>query len=117
MQASDNRAKRRTLNTATSNNSAEPSKRNMGATDLANTAVRLEPRMPPSVAPAAIKPNSRLLCSESKTSTINAQNTETTNKLNTEVQMKKNRPIQMCVAPVDRPKSRAKMRMLAIKKR
>jgi hypothetical protein len=52
--------------------------------------------MPPIVAPAARKPNSRLPCPESKTSTMKDQNTETTKRLNTEVQMKKARPIQTC---------------------
>ena len=50
--------------------------------------------MAPTVAPAAMKPNSRLPCSELNRSTIIAQNTDTTNRLNTDVQTKKTRPIQ-----------------------
>ena len=49
--------------------------------------------MAPIVAPAAMKPNSRLPCSELKMSTTIAQKIETTNRLNTDVQMKKKRPI------------------------
>ena len=51
--------------------------------------------MAPSVAPAAMKPNSRLPCSELKTSTIICQKIETTNRLKIDIQMKKMRPTQM----------------------
>ncbi len=53
-----------------------------------------EPAMAPRVAPAAMKPNSRLPCSLEKTSTMVAQKTETTNRLKIDNQMKKARPIQ-----------------------
>ena len=57
------------------------------------TRSRAEPTIAPSVAPAAMKPNSRLPCSELKMSTTIAQKIETTNRLNTDIQMKKTRPI------------------------
>src|ERR1700759_2995422 len=77
--------------------------------------VKIEPEIAPSVAPAAMKPNSRLPCSEVKTSTIICQKIETTNKLKIEVQMKKMRPTQMGCSGVARYS--ASNRMLALKKR
>src|SRR5688500_20196062 len=93
--ASDKRERRRTQNTAASSKSADPSRRYGAGTCLARAAVRLEPTMPPSVAPAAMKPNSRFPCSALKTSTINPQKTDTTKRLKTDAHMKNTRPIQI----------------------
>ena len=79
--------------------------------------VKTDPEIAPSVAPAAMKPNSRLPCSEVKTSTIICQKIETTNKLKTEVQMKKMRPTQMVCSGVAAYSASANSRMLALKKR
>jgi hypothetical protein len=63
-------------------------------------AVIADPAMDPIVAPAAMKPNSRLPCSDEKMSTISAQKIETTNRLKIDVQMKKTRPTQIACAGV-----------------
>ena len=72
--------------------------------------------MAPSVAPAAIRPNSRLPCSGLNTSTFSCQNIEMTNRLKAETQMKKPRPTQTAWAPSAAWKSAAKSRMLPAKK-
>src|SRR5579872_5708814 len=79
--------------------------------------VKAEPEIAPSVAPAAMKPNSRLPCSDVKISTIICQKMETTNKLKMEVQMKKIRPIQIVCSGVATYNANANSRMLALKKR
>ena len=79
--------------------------------------VKIEPEIAPSVAPAAMKPNSRLPCSEVKISTIICQKIEITNKLKIEVQMKKIRPTQMVCSGVAEYSASANSRMLALKKR
>ena len=79
--------------------------------------VKIDPEIAPSVAPAAMKPNSRLPCSEVKISTIICQKMETTNKLKIEVQMKKMRPTQMVCSGVAAYSASANSRMLALKKR
>jgi hypothetical protein len=66
----------------------------------ARETARLEPRIAPTVAPAARKPNSRLPWVESNTSTISAQKTDTTNRLNTDTQMKNALPTQTSWLPV-----------------
>ena len=92
--------RRRTQKVETSSRAAAPNSRNAGCTSKASEAVRLDPTMAPSVAPAAMKPNSRLPCSEVKISTTIDQKIETTNRLNTEIQMKKKRPTQMVCSGV-----------------
>src|SRR5476649_231080 len=79
--------------------------------------VKAEPEIAPRVAPAAMKPNSRLPCSEVKISTIICQKMETTNKLKIEVQMKKIRPTQMVCSGVAEYSASANSRMLTLKKR
>src|ERR1035441_953924 len=79
--------------------------------------VKTEPKMAPSVAPAAMNPNSRLPCSEVKMSTIICQKMDTTNKLKTEVQMKKMRPTQIVCSGVAEYSAKANSRILALKKR
>jgi len=79
--------------------------------------VKTDPEIAPSVAPAAIKPNSRLPCSEVKISTIICQKMETTNKLKIEVQMKKIRPTQTVCSGVAEYSASTNKRMLALKNR
>lgn len=73
--------------------------------------------MPPSVAPAARKPNRRLPCPASNTSTMKDQKTETTNRLKTETQMKKARPIQTWLASLAVASSSMKASRFSMKKR
>ena len=77
----------------------------------------LAPTIPPRVAPAEMKPKSRSLCSELKTSTINPQNTDTTKRLKTEVQMKKTRPTQMFCSAVAHSRSTTKKSRFPMKNR
>ena len=56
--------------------------------------MKAEPTIAPMVAPAAMKPNSRLPCSGLNRSTFSCQNTEIANRFVTETQMKKRRPTQ-----------------------
>src|ERR1043166_4038930 len=115
--ASESRESRRTLKTATSSRSADASSKYTGGIYCASAAVRLDPMMPPSVAPAEMKPKSRFPCSALKRSTINAQKTETTKRLKIDVQIKNTRPTQIdCSAP--KPfKSRKNKTRFAMKKR
>ncbi len=76
-----------------------------------------EPVIAPIVAPAAMKPNSRLPCSVENTSTIVAQKIETTNRLNTDSQTKKARPIHTCRSGPATASAAAKARMLRAKNR
>src|SRR3990170_1719281 len=115
--ASDKRDRWRTLKTATSSSAADASSRWAGSTYDTSVAVRLEPTMPPSVAPAAMKPKSRFPCSELKTSTISAQNTDTTNRLKMDVQMKKTRPTHMLCSAVDILNNTTNTRRFALKNR
>src|SRR6478672_6102110 len=96
---------------------AAPSIRYPGAMCWTVDTVKAEPAIAPSVAPAAMKPNRRLPCSEVKTSTIICQKIETTNRLKIEVQMKKMRPTQMVCSGVAAYSASANSRMLAPKKR
>ena len=73
--------------------------------------------MAPMVAPAAMKPNSRLPSSELKMSTISCQNTETMNRLKTETQMKKTRPTQTICCASAQCNAAANSRILAAKNR
>src|SRR6188474_2145179 len=86
LNADERRDKRPTQKTAISSKSAEATNRNADGTCLASAAVTPEPMRPPTVAPAAMKPNNRLPCSVSNTSTMSAQKTETTNRLKIDVQ-------------------------------
>src|ERR1039458_5044235 len=79
--------------------------------------VKMDPEIAPSVAPAAIKPKSRLPCSDVKISTIICQKMETTNKLKTEVQMKKMRPTQMVCSGVTEYNAKANSKLVARKNR
>ena len=88
----------------------------MGGTCRASDAVTAEPTIAPRVAPAAIRPNSRLPCSGLNTSTLSCQNIETTNRLNAEAQMKKARPTHTVCAGSAAWKSAPKSRMLRAKK-
>ncbi len=79
--AGDRRDRWRTAKTASSSSTAAPSSSTIGETKRASAAVNDEPEIAPSVAPAAMKPNSRLPCSGLNRSTFICQKTETTNRL------------------------------------
>ncbi len=113
----DSRDNPRTLNTAISSRQAAPTSKSAVGTWRASDAVTLEPNSAPIVAPAAMKPNSRLPCSELKMSTISAQNTDTTNRLYTEIQMKNARPTQTVSSGSAKCKIRANSRIFAAKNR
>jgi hypothetical protein len=85
----------RTHQVANSSRIAAPTNRKAGGTSWARDAVTLDPTIAPSVAPAAMNPNSLLPCSELKISTTIDQKIETTKKLNTDIQINKKRPTQM----------------------
>src|SRR5438128_10108894 len=107
----------RTHQVANSSNTAAPTSRKAGGTSWASDAVTLDPTMAPSVAPAAINPNSLLPCSELKISTTIDQKIETTNKLNTDIQIKKNRPIHTACSGVAQCSAAPNTRIEAAKKR
>ena len=79
--AGDRRDRRPTPNTAISSRIAAPNSKKIGDTCRASPAVTLDPTIAPIEAPAAIRPNSRLPCSDVNRSTFICQKTETTNKL------------------------------------
>ena len=113
----DSRDSRRTHQIATSRSAAAPISRNGVGTNCASEAVTLEPTIAPMVAPAAMKPNSRLPCSELKMSTTIAQKIDTTNRLNTDVQMKKKRPTHTACSGVAKCSAAPNIRMVTAKKR
>ena len=80
-------ARRRTLNTATSSSTAETSRSRLRPRCSTSAEVSDDPTIPPMVPPAAMKPNSRRLCSLLNTSARKPQNTDTTKRLKTAAQM------------------------------
>ena len=104
-------------NTPNSINTAAQISSDGTPTDFTALAVMVAPQIPPSVAAAPIKPNSRFPCSLVNISTMKAQKTETTKRLKTEVQMKNALPTQTLAVPLEIRNNTRKTSRFKIKKR
>jgi hypothetical protein len=109
--------RRRAANTPTSISTAAQISSDGTPTDFTALTVIVAPQMPPSVAAAPIKPNSRFPCSLVNMSTVKAQKTETTKRLKTEVQMKNALSTQTLAVPLEIRNNTRKTSRFKIKKR